>query len=184
MPDGSIKHLHVVAHGVTDELGNLQFVGALTDVTAHKQAYAALERSEQRYRHLFHHMPVALLQIDVRARLELLEGLRAEGVKDVIAYLDQNPDFLRRVLDAGTVEDANQRAVQMLGARDISQLIGSSASFYWEESLATFRRSLESRFRGEMTFQEEARFTTLDGRAVNVLVTIARPDPSNEPGKN
>jgi ribose transport system substrate-binding protein len=121
------------------------------------------------------------LQVNIRARLELLEDLRAQGVKDVIGYLDQNPDFLRRVLDGGTVEDANQRAVQMLGARDASQLIGSTASFFWEESPATFRRALESRFRGELTFQEEAKFTTLDGRVIDVLITIARSDP---PGMN
>ncbi|MER8447646.1 AAA family ATPase [Mesorhizobium sp. M1066] len=184
MPDGSVRHVQAVAHAVKDASGNVEFVGAVTNVTSTKQAYEALERSEQRYRRLFHHMPVALLQVNVRARLELLKGLRDQGVEDVIAYLDQNPDFLRRVLEAGTVEDANQRAVQMLGARDTSQLIGSSASFYWEESPATFRRSLESRFRGELTFQEEGRFTTLDGRAVDVLITIARSDTSNEAGIN
>ena len=176
MPDGSVRYVHAMAHAGQDASGNTEFVGAVTNVTATKQAYEALERSEQRYRRLFHHMPVALLEVNVRARLELLKGLRDEGVEDVVAYLDQNPDFFRRVLDAGTVEDANQRAVQMLGARDISQLIGSSPSFYWGESPATFRRSLESRFRGELRFQEEARFTTLDGRTVDVLITIARSE--------
>jgi len=183
LPDGSIKHLHVVAHAVRDELDNPQLVGALIDVTAHKQAYAALERSEQRYRHLFHHTPVGLLQVNIRARLELLEGLRAQGVKDVIGYLDQNPDFLRRVLDAGIIEHVNQRAVQMLGARDASQLVGSTA-FFWDESPATFRRALESRFRGELTFQEETKVATRDGRVIDVLVTIARSDQSNDPGMN
>ena len=161
-----------------------QGVAFVIDLTERKRAEGEIRESERRYRRLFHHMPVAMLQVNVRARLELFEGLRAEGVQDVIAYLDQNPDFLRRVLDAATVDDANQRAVQMLGARDASQLIGSSASFYWGESPATFRRSLESRFRGELTFQEEARFRTLDGRVVDVLITIARSDPNNEPGIN
>jgi PAS domain S-box-containing protein len=104
-------------------------------------------------------------------------------VEDVFAYLDQNPEFLRRVLDAGTVEDANQRAAQLLGARNTSELIGSSPT-YWKQSPATFRRSLESRFRGELMFQEEAKVATLDGRVVDVIVTIARADPSNEPGVN
>ena len=142
-------------HALKDATGNIEFVGAVTDVTSTKQAYEALERSEQRYRRLFHHMPVALLQVNVRARLELLKGLRDEGVEDVIAYLDQNPDFFRRVLDAGTVEDANQRAVQMLGARDISQLVGSSPSFYWGETPATFRRSLEVGFGASSGFRKK-----------------------------
>jgi len=38
MPDGSIKHLHVVAHAVKDVSGNLEFVGAVMDITDRKRA--------------------------------------------------------------------------------------------------------------------------------------------------
>ena len=66
MPDGSIKHVHVVAHPVTDDAGDLQLMGAVMDITPHKQALAALERSELRYRQLFRDMPVALWQLDAQ----------------------------------------------------------------------------------------------------------------------
>jgi PAS domain S-box-containing protein len=45
MPDGSVKHLHVVAHA-RDEAGNLEFMGAVMDVTPAKQAEEALRKSE------------------------------------------------------------------------------------------------------------------------------------------
>jgi PAS domain S-box-containing protein len=38
MPDGSIKHAHVVAHAERDELGELEFVGAIMDVTGSREA--------------------------------------------------------------------------------------------------------------------------------------------------
>jgi len=38
MPDDSIKYLHVVAHALSNELGSVEFVGAVMDVTAAKQA--------------------------------------------------------------------------------------------------------------------------------------------------
>ena len=38
MPDGSIKYLHVVAHAVKDVSGNLEFVGAVMDITDRKRA--------------------------------------------------------------------------------------------------------------------------------------------------
>jgi PAS domain S-box-containing protein len=46
MPDHAVKHVHVVAHAERDELGELEFVGAVMDVTAAKQAEQTLKESE------------------------------------------------------------------------------------------------------------------------------------------
>jgi PAS domain S-box-containing protein len=46
MPDGSVKHLHVVAHALSDESGSVEFLGAVMDVTVAKQAEATLRESE------------------------------------------------------------------------------------------------------------------------------------------
>jgi len=46
MPDGEIKHLHVLARAVEISPGNLEFVGAVTDVTDRKRAEEALRCSE------------------------------------------------------------------------------------------------------------------------------------------
>src|SRR5467141_1613417 len=46
MPDGSVKHLHVVAHALSDESGSAEFVGAVMDVTVAKQAEETLRESE------------------------------------------------------------------------------------------------------------------------------------------
>ena len=46
MPDGSIKHLHDLAHSVRDEAGNEEIVGAIMDITERKVAEEATQRSE------------------------------------------------------------------------------------------------------------------------------------------
>jgi PAS domain S-box-containing protein len=46
MPDSSVKYIHVVAHVLSDEPDSVEFVGAVMDVTAVKQAEEALRRSE------------------------------------------------------------------------------------------------------------------------------------------
>jgi formate hydrogenlyase transcriptional activator len=46
MPDGSIKHLHNLAHCVRDEAGNEEIIGAITDITERKVAEEAIRRSE------------------------------------------------------------------------------------------------------------------------------------------
>jgi PAS domain S-box-containing protein len=40
MPDGSVKHLHVIAHAVGNNSGQVEFVGAVMDVTERKRAEA------------------------------------------------------------------------------------------------------------------------------------------------
>jgi signal transduction histidine kinase len=44
MPDGSVKHIHVMARALKASSGNLEFVGAVTDVTAAKRTEEELRR--------------------------------------------------------------------------------------------------------------------------------------------
>ena len=46
LPDGSVKHVHALAHALQDASGNREFVGAATDVTSIKRAEEELHQSE------------------------------------------------------------------------------------------------------------------------------------------
>ncbi len=46
MPDGSVRYVHAVARAERDALGDIEFVGAVTDVTVVKEAERKLQRSE------------------------------------------------------------------------------------------------------------------------------------------
>jgi PAS domain S-box-containing protein len=181
MPDGSVKHLHVVLHAVRDEPG--KFMGALMDITARKEAEKAVRESEERYRHLFEQMPIAMWQVDGHGLAELFAGLRAAGVTDLGTYLDQHPESLLHMMDALVVEEVNEHTIKMFGAKQRSQLLGPS-TFFWQRRPDTFRRAMESRFRGEPTFQEETKFVTVDGREIDVLFTAARLVSIGERGIN
>lgn len=50
MPNGSIKYIHAIGHATNDESGELEFVGALMDITAAKLTESALRENEQRFR--------------------------------------------------------------------------------------------------------------------------------------
>jgi len=52
MPDGSVKYVRVVAHALRDESGSIEFVGAVTDITAAEQAEEKIRRSEMEVRQL------------------------------------------------------------------------------------------------------------------------------------
>jgi PAS domain S-box-containing protein len=47
MPDGSVKHVHIVGHLLeTGQPGKTELVGAITDITEHKRAEVALRQTE------------------------------------------------------------------------------------------------------------------------------------------
>ncbi|XIA66241.1 PAS domain S-box protein [Bradyrhizobium sp. TZ2] len=52
LPDGSIKHVHATAHAVTDGSGAIEFVGAVTDVTARKRAEKELHEAQAELAHV------------------------------------------------------------------------------------------------------------------------------------
>ena len=67
MPDGSLKHVHVVAHAVGDESGTLEFVGAVMDVTERKQA-------EQKFRGLLESAPDAMIVMNRQGQIVLVNA--------------------------------------------------------------------------------------------------------------
>lgn len=171
--DGSVFDAHFTMRYASDDRAR-GLVG-ITDITARKQAFAALEKSEQRFRHLFHHTPVALWQLDGRPYAGIFQRLRADGVEDLGAHIDNHPDFLQDALNALAIQEVNDHAIQLFGARDRKDLTDHPTHWMWRESIDTLRRSMESRWRGEESFQETTKLATLDGRVIDVLYTVARP---------
>jgi PAS domain S-box-containing protein len=64
MPDKRIKYLHVIAHRRRDDSGNLEFIGAVRDVTAAKIAQQKLRQDEAELRQLINFVPEHVLVMD------------------------------------------------------------------------------------------------------------------------
>src|SRR5258706_8768242 len=80
MPDGSIKHVHVVVHAATDVSGSVEFIGAVMDVTQAKQAEEALRRSEQQWRDVFENNPTMYFMIDGAGTVMAVNPFGAENL--------------------------------------------------------------------------------------------------------
>jgi PAS domain S-box-containing protein len=52
MPDGSVKYVHAVARATRDASGDIEFVGAVTDVTATKRAEERLHKAQAELAHV------------------------------------------------------------------------------------------------------------------------------------
>ena len=57
MPDGRVKHVRIIGRALKTSPGNLDFVGAVTDVTAAKQAEEKIRQSESELRQILDFAP-------------------------------------------------------------------------------------------------------------------------------
>jgi formate hydrogenlyase transcriptional activator len=64
MPDQRIKYLHIIAHRRADNSENLEFIGAVRDVTAAKIAQNKLKQDEAELRQLINFVPEHVLVMD------------------------------------------------------------------------------------------------------------------------
>jgi PAS domain S-box-containing protein len=175
MPDGTTKNLHIVGRPLGEEPGSFRLFGAVSDVTQHKVAYAALEASEMRYRHLFKSMPISMWKLDVHGLVDMFKEVKAANVTDFPAYLKAHPEFVYRAMENIIAEEVNEVSVRIFGAKDQKELLGPITPRF-KTRPDTMERILVSRFRNEAVFEEQSQLNTVDGRLVNVFITAARTE--------
>ena len=61
MPDGRVKHVHIIGRAM--KTGNLDFVGAVTDITAAKKAEEKIRQSEKEARQLLDMSPLHITEL-------------------------------------------------------------------------------------------------------------------------
>jgi PAS domain S-box-containing protein len=115
MPDGSVKHLHVVAHPLRDKAGELAFVGAVMDVTAAKRADEAVQEAQAELAHVARMATVGELTAWI-----------AHEVNQPLAAVVTNGGACLRWLGAGTLDEARSSVESMIrDARRASEVVRS-----------------------------------------------------------
>jgi PAS domain S-box-containing protein len=124
MPDGTVKHLHVVAHAVHDEaLSGTEYVGAVMDVTAAKESRQALERAYAEIQalkdRLQHENIVLREEIDKTSMFEEIVGTSAP-LRTVLSHVSKVAPTDSTVLitgETGTGKELVARAIHKRSSR-------------------------------------------------------------------
>jgi two-component system, LuxR family, sensor kinase FixL len=140
-----------------------------------------LIKSEERYRRLFQRMPIALWRVDSRAIKTILGEAREAGVSDLVAHFHRHPELFEFALDSITIAEVNDLTVQLFGGRSSLDFIRPIRR-YWTARPDTLRRVIDARFRGLSKYDEETQICGIDGRTVNVLMSMAFPPPDDIDG--
>jgi PAS domain S-box-containing protein len=99
MPDGSVKYVRAVAHAVRDPSGQLEFIGALMDVTAAKRAEADLREAQE-----------DLANVSRVTTLGEVAASIAHEVNQPLSAVVSNAEACRRWLDRSTPDLDEVRA--------------------------------------------------------------------------
>jgi signal transduction histidine kinase len=140
------------------------------------RSFWSVRASEERYRNLIHHLPVALLQVDAREIGDVYEGLRRGGVADLVAYARDHPELIDAANDSVRVTEANANAVRLFGAADMAELIGP-VGYLFAASRDSALRVMDARFKGRRSHAEVMKMRTLDGRLLDIAITVTYPRP-------
>jgi formate hydrogenlyase transcriptional activator len=134
LPDGSIKHVHVTAHPSRDGSGNFEFVGAITDVSEHRQAEAMIRERQRELQQILDLAPqhIGVLGPDGRplyanrATLEYL-GVDIDRWRDETArYSLVHPDDRERFLG-----ERKRRFLEGAPHEFEVRLLGHNGKFRW-----------------------------------------------------
>jgi PAS domain S-box-containing protein len=142
----------------------IAYEGIIEDVTQRREAEEASREMAARLHTVFHRAPIALWEEDFSAVAEHLEGLRAEGVTDLAAYLDSSPVSLDMLVRAIRFVDVNPAGVALLGAADRAEALLAVAPRPLPSPVAeAFRDQLLAIWDGRDAFRSELTGHTVYG---------------------
>jgi PAS domain S-box-containing protein len=158
--------------------GEWRLVGVITDLSARREAEQSVRASEIRYRSLFQHTPVAIVETDFRAVGSWLEELRQSGVADLAAWLREDPRRLQDCAKRVRVSNTNETAMKMLRAKSQSDFRRRRSVLATPDSLRAIRETLLALWDGRNTLEAQLEMHDFEGALhhMNVRWWVAQTD--------
>ena len=147
----------------------LEFVSAqVATAIDRKQAEAALQESERRYRGLFEHSPISLWEEDFSAVKHHIEELRLSGVTDYREFFENHPDELLACVHEIKVVDVNAATLTLMHAGRNDLLAGNLEQVIRIKPDLDFVDELVHIAEGRTEFAWDGTNYTLDGEKLSV----------------
>lgn len=128
---------------------------AIEDVTERETARRQLSVSEKYARGLFEHSPVSLWVEDFSAVKQLLNEVRAQGIRDFRVFTDVHPEFVTRCMSEIRVIDVNRHTIELFAAPDKPTLFRRLNDVFRDEMHEHFKEQLIDLWQGKIFQQRE-----------------------------
>jgi PAS domain S-box-containing protein len=174
--DGSPVHVIASGNPIFEEDALAGVAVVYTDISERVQAELASRESQARYAHIFQNAGVAIWVEDFSAVKSAIEEVKAQGIEDFSAYLDEYPEFITQAAQLIQIIDVNQITLDLFGAEDKAELLGALDIIFVPQTGKIIRDELLAIANGLRYFEGETVNRTLGGEPINILMTIVFPE--------
>lgn len=110
MPGGSVKHVHATAHAVTDASDGIEFVGAVTDVTARRRAEEKLHEAQAELAHVTRVTALGELAASIAHEVNQPLAAVVANASAALRWLDRDTPELQEARSAlvSIIDDGNR----------------------------------------------------------------------------
>ena len=128
-PDGEVRYVRELEYGILERDGEIiRTYGAIQDITEQHKSARDLQESEQRYSSLFSKLPLGAMEQDWSLIKQGLDKLQSEGVEDLKAHFDRNPDLVRELVSTISIKSVNEALLKIYGAESAEEYIEEEES--------------------------------------------------------
>ena len=151
MPSGTVKHLHIVAHGTRDQDGQLEYIGAVQDVTERRLSEEALDKARSELAHVARVTSLGALTASIAHEVnQPLSGIitNASTCLRMLAADPPNVDGAREtarrtIRDGNRASDVITRLRALFSKKDADDRIGGPERGHTRGDCAVVERTSE-----------------------------------------
>jgi signal transduction histidine kinase len=151
MPDGAVKYLYVVVHAMRDDMADINFVGAVMDVTAMRLAELELRKTRTELAHVMRVTSLGELTASIAHEVSQPLGAVVTNAEACLCWLDrENPNLnavhasVEMILRDGNRAGEIIRRVRALAMKTDTQMLPLNLNEVVSEAVAFVQHELLS----------------------------------------
>lgn len=174
---GRSMMIETIKGPIRDESGKIiGTVGIARDITERKNTECILKESEERYRTIFEHAGVMLIEMDFSMLETVMPSLRTLAKGDIKDYLSRNYEYyIKNIAPLIYVVDVNKKTLDMFGAKSKKSILKHFYDLNRDELFPFHSLIINAMIDNRPDVRVDFELTTLRGRKRYVTASATIP---------
>lgn len=159
--------------------GNSFLYSIIVDKTEEHTVLSELINKENDYKNLYQSSAVGILLEDFSGLYRQLDDLRSQGVVDLDAYIQSNPNLLIKLSETIVIKDVNPALAQLLGYENNERDLVNVHQTFGPNAIDVFKNELLAIWRKDEKFESLVMLCTAEGEWIKAAISLPIPTAIN-----